>query len=137
MHTEEITDLLRRHTLKVTPQRAQIIASLDAQGHLSVDSIYEEVRRVHPNVSLATVYKNITLMTQNALLEEVKIPSHKSVYEITKPPHHHLVCEACGKIEDFVLPVETIREHVAGESGYAIRHTCVLLRGECPVCQGK
>lgn len=137
MKNEELSDLLRHHHLKVTPQRLQIMQSLHQFGHLTIDDMYEKVKNVHPNVSLATVYKNITLMTQNLLLEEVKIPSHKSVYEIAKSPHQHLYCESCGKIEDISINVASLRDAVAEQNRFSISYTCVMMRGICSECQNK
>lgn len=134
MKTEQIAGLLREHQLKVTPQRLKIVDSLNRYGHLNIDKMYAEVKKAYPNISLATLYKNIAIMTQNTLLEEVKVPDEKPVYELKKNPHLHLHCERCGKIEDIDLPTDTLRMQAQEQSGFRIHSSCVIFRGTCAAC---
>ncbi|MBD3800584.1 MAG: transcriptional repressor [Campylobacterales bacterium] len=135
MDKELIATNLRNHHLKVTPQRLKIVESLNTFGHLNIDMLYQEVKEAYPNVSLATVYKNIAIMTENGLLEKVKLPESKSVFEIRKEPHLHLHCSKCGKIEDISFDTEQIRAHAEAVSGYSIQSSDIVLRGVCPACQ--
>lgn len=135
MNTEVIATNLRNHHLKVTPQRLKIVESLNTYGHLNIDMLYQEVKEAYPNVSLATVYKNIAIMTQNGLLEEVKVPSEKSVYEVRKEPHLHLHCVKCGKIEDFEIDLKPVTERAEKLSGYNVLDTDMVFDGVCPECQ--
>ncbi len=135
MNKELIASNLRRHHLKVTPQRLKIVESLNKFGHLNIDMLYQEVKETYPNVSLATVYKNISIMTENGLLEEVKVPECKSVFEISKTPHLHLHCSQCGKIEDFELDLDTVMRAVEEVSGYDVQSATLVIRGICPACR--
>ena len=135
MNKELIASNLRRHHLKVTPQRLKIVESLNKFGHLNIDMLYQEVKETYPNVSLATVYKNISIMTENGLLEEVKVPECKSVFEISKAPHLHLHCSQCGKIEDFELDLDTVMRAVEEVSGYDVQSATLVIRGICPACR--
>ena len=137
MNTEVIAMNLRNHHLKVTPQRLKIVESLNTFGHLNIDMLYQEVKEAYPNVSLATVYKNIAIMTENGLLEEVKIPESKSVFEIRKEPHLHLHCTQCGKIEDFRFDIAQISAEAAKVSGYDVGHAELIFSGVCPECRKK
>lgn len=135
MNKEVIATSLRTHRLKVTPQRLKIVESLNTFGHLNIDMLYQEVRETYPNVSLATVYKNLAIMTENGLLEEVKIPERKSVYEIKKEPHLHLHCTRCGKIEDLGIDLQSIINEAESTSGYEVQTVDMVLRGICPECR--
>ncbi|MBT8348709.1 MAG: transcriptional repressor [Sulfurovum sp.] len=92
--------LLKESGLKATFQRMNILERIEAYGHISIDSIYEEVIKAHPSLSLATVYKNIILMVEKGVLVEVPITGKKSKYELLKEDHIHLVCTECGEVED-------------------------------------
>jgi len=135
MNMEIIATNLRSHHLKVTPQRLKIVESLNTFGHLNIDMLYQEVREAYPNVSLATVYKNI--MTESGLLEEVKIPEKKSVFEIRKEPHLHLHCTLCGKIEDVEVDLASVTVQTQNASGFRIHHADLVFGGICPECQEK
>ncbi len=135
MNTQTIALHLREHNLKVTPQRLKIVESLNTYGHLNIDMLYAEVQKSYPSVSLATVYKNIALMTEKQLLEEVKIPESKSVFEVKKAPHHHLHCRRCGKIEDVVIDCSGICRIAEEKSGYLVERTETVFSGLCPDCR--
>ena len=92
--------LLKESGLKATFQRMNILESIEAHGHMSIDVIYEKVVNTHPSLSLATVYKNIILMVEKGVLVEVPITGQKSKYELVKADHIHLVCTECGEVED-------------------------------------
>jgi len=92
--------LLNESGLKATFQRMELLKNIEKYGHMSVDEIYEKVMKNHPSLSLATVYKNIILMVENNVLEEVPIEGKKSKYELVKEDHIHLVCTECGEVED-------------------------------------
>lgn len=135
MNKEVIAASLRHHHLKVTPQRLKIVESLNTFGHLNIDMLYQEVKETYPNVSLATVYKNIAIMTETGLLEEVKIADRKSVYEVKKEPHLHLHCTACGKIEDFEIDLVSVTALAEKVSGYEVEATDLVFGGICPECK--
>jgi Fur family ferric uptake transcriptional regulator/Fur family peroxide stress response transcriptional regulator len=92
--------LLQENGLKATFQRMNMLDTIQKYGHMSIDTIYEEIVKTHPSLSLATVYKNIILMVKNAVLVEVPIEGQKSKYELAKEDHIHLVCTECGEVED-------------------------------------
>ena len=94
-----ISGLLKDYDLKVTPQRVAIVEELYTNGHMNIDEIYKKLIQRFPSVSLATIYKNINSMVERVFLSEVKIPNEKSVYELIKTEHAHLVCK--GSVELF------------------------------------
>ncbi len=132
---ETTIELLKEHALKVTPQRLKIIAMLNEYGHLSIEDLYRLMLKEFPNVSLATIYKNINQMAQTRLIQEVKIPDSKSVYEIVKEPHLHMVCDRCHKVEDIIIGTDKIIKEAEAVSGYRIEESFITLRGICPACQ--
>jgi Fur family transcriptional regulator, peroxide stress response regulator len=129
------TDELRRHNLKVTPQRLAISNALHACGHINVDTLYDMMLKKFNSISLATIYKNINLMLENSYIQEVKIPQSKSVYELTKSYHSHLVCTKCGEVEDIKLNMNPIISEVSSSSNFEISKTDVVLSGICKKCQ--
>jgi Fur family peroxide stress response transcriptional regulator len=127
--------LLREHGIKVTPQRMGIVEELMGEIHLSVDELYERIKKRFPSISLATVYKNLNTMVESGFLSEVKIPHQKSKYELTKKPHSHLLCESCGKVEDIELDLDKVIEESIKRSGYVVHQNSLVLSGVCPSCR--
>lgn len=132
---DNYTNSLRAHNLKVTPQRLAIVDALHVRGHMNIDEIYELLLNKFNTISLATIYKNINLMVQNSFVQEVKIPYTKSVYELTKESHSHLVCTECGKIEDINIDLDCLDTQIAQKSAYAINELNLVLSGVCEQCQ--
>ena len=128
------TNLLKEYDLKVTPQRVAIVEELFKNGHMNIDDLYKKLLSKFPSVSLATIYKNINAMVEKVFLSEVKIPNTKSVYELVKTEHAHLVCSCCGAIEDIMLDPSSIINEVSTLSSFKIDSTNIVLSGICPKC---
>ncbi|MDD3009285.1 MAG: Fur family transcriptional regulator [Arcobacter sp.] len=128
------TNLLKEYDLKVTPQRVAIVEELYKNGHMNIDDLYKKLLSKFPSVSLATIYKNINAMVEKVFLSEVKLPNSKSVYELVKTEHAHLVCSSCGYIEDIMLDASNIQEQASKLSSFKIDSTSVVLSGLCPHC---
>ncbi len=131
------TTMLREHNLKATPQRLAIANVLHTNGHISIESLYEVMIKKFNSISLATIYKNINLMLENAFIQEVKLPDTKSVYELTKDAHSHLTCQECGSIEDISLSLDAIISKMSQTSDFKVDSSSLVLTGSCKKCQLK
>ncbi|QKF73589.1 peroxide stress transcriptional regulator PerR [Aliarcobacter faecis] len=127
-------NLLKEYDLKVTPQRVAIVDELYMNGHMNIDELYKKLLDRFPSVSLATIYKNVNSMLEKTFLSEVKIPNAKSVYELVKTEHAHLVCKECGFIEDIMLDSSDIIEQVSKINNFKIDSTDIVLSGTCKKC---
>lgn len=128
------TSLLKEYDLKVTPQRVAIVEELYVNGHMNIDDLYKKLLSKFPSISLATIYKNINAMIEKVFLSEVKIPSSKSVYELVKSEHAHLVCSSCNHIEDIEIDTSSILKDISSKNKFKINSTDVVLSGICPNC---
>lgn len=128
------TTLLKEYDLKVTPQRVAIVEELYMNGHMNIDDLYKKLLSKFPSISLATIYKNVNAMIEKVFLNEVKIPNAKSVYELVKEEHSHLVCSSCGKIEDIELDTSSLLKEAISSKNYTIKETSVVFTGTCPDC---
>ena len=129
------TDTLRAHNLKATPQRIEIANVLHKEGHISIEKLYETMLKKFNSISLATIYKNINIMTDAAFIQEVKIPNEKSVYELSMEAHSHLSCKKCGKVEDIILDLSDVTKNATKSSHYKIDKVSLVLSGLCKECQ--
>jgi Fur family peroxide stress response transcriptional regulator len=128
------TNLLKEYDLKVTPQRVAIVEELYNNGHMNIDDLYKKLLSKFPSISLATIYKNINAMVEKVFLSEVKLPNSKSVYELVKVEHAHLVCSSCGYIEDVMLDASSILEEASKITSFKIDSTNIVLSGICSNC---
>eukprot|EP01029_Cantina_marsupialis_P004997 TRINITY_DN1531_c0_g1_i1.p2 TRINITY_DN1531_c0_g1~~TRINITY_DN1531_c0_g1_i1.p2 ORF type:complete len:134 (+),score=15.44 TRINITY_DN1531_c0_g1_i1:138-539(+) len=127
--------LLKEYNLKVTPQRVAIVDELYTNGHMNIDELYQNLLKKFPSISLATIYKNVNAMVEKIFLKEVKIPESKSVYELAKEEHSHLVCSSCGKIEDINVDTSILNDSILTISNFKVKDTKVVFTGVCSDCQ--
>ncbi len=100
---------LRSKGYKATPQRIAICGiALNSRTHPSAQQIYDEVRKIHPTVSLATVYKTLDVLRELYLVQEINFPKGQARFDSYLRPHINLVCLKCGGITD--LDEKLIRE---------------------------
>ena len=130
----DFTNILREHHLKATPQRLAMLESINFYGHINIDKLYEDIKKKFSSISLATVYKNINAMTKNMLLFEVKLPNEKSVYEIVKTKHAHLLCEKCATVSDIEVDINSVVDSISKEYSFSINQSDLVLSGICKEC---
>jgi Fur family peroxide stress response transcriptional regulator len=131
----DYTHLLKEYNLKVTPQRLAIVEELHSHGHLNIDDLYNLLQKKFPSISLATIYKNIHAMIEKIFLSEVKLPNEKTVYELTKAQHAHIVCSNCKKIMDVEVDTSSLQKEAAGFSSFEVEEIAVVFTGICTDCK--
>ena len=129
---------LREHHCRITPQRVAVLRILAAsEGHPSVESVYENVRREFPTTSIATVYKTVHLLKQLNEVLELGFPDGSNRYDGNKPfPHPHVICVRCQKIIDPDLgSLEDMTSKVADETGFDVLTHRLDFFGICSECK--
>jgi len=100
--TELLRNMLKEKNLKVTPQRMAILeAIMNVKNHPSAENVVDYIRKNHPNISVATVYKVLDVLVENHLIGRVKTDKDVMRYDAILESHHHLYCSDSDKIEDY------------------------------------
>lgn len=128
--------ILNNHNLKATPQRLEMLSIINKTGHINIDDLYVKVKDKYDSISLATIYKNINAMITNMQLLEVKIPNNKSVYEIVKEEHSHLVCKKCNNIFDIEIDTSNMINDLSSKYNFKVDRSDLVLSGICDKCIG-
>jgi Fur family transcriptional regulator, peroxide stress response regulator len=103
MKINEIRNKLVDKGLKVTPQRIAILeAIVKLNNHPAADNIIDYIRKNHPNIATATVYKVLDALVENGLVMKVKTEKDVMRYDAFLENHHHLYSSGSDRIEDFV-----------------------------------
>ena len=127
---------LRERGQRVTPQRlmiARVVGDLDR--HVTAETVFGEVSRRMPGVSLPTVYATLDLLEAIGLINRVATERGAVIYDPRTDQHHHLACRSCGTIVDFEAPVEAGELLAAARStGFAPDQAQVVVRGLCAAC---
>ena len=105
MTAETMKRLFAEHGLKFTHQRYLVYqAMMASMAHPSAEMIWRQVREDAPAISLDTVYRTLAALEQRGLVVRVPGIGAEGRFDGQVAPHHHLVCLACGRIDDFDLP---------------------------------
>jgi len=103
MKIHEIRNKLIEKGLKVTPQRIAILeAIVTLNNHPTAENMIDYIRKNHPNIATATVYKVLDALVANELIKKVKTERDVMRYDAIMESHHHLYCSESDRIEDFV-----------------------------------
>ena len=134
-----IVEVLRTKGYKATPQRIAICRfAASSREHPTAGRIYMEVRKQHPTVSLATVYKTIDLLKEHHIIQELAIVDGDKRFDSNTKTHLNLTCVRCGEIRDSDNPViKDSVEKAAEEARFNITGQNLTLYGVCHQCAAK
>jgi Fur family peroxide stress response transcriptional regulator len=128
---------LKERDFRLTPQRVELVRLIAvSEGHPSPSQLYTKIKRKFPTMSLATVYKTLSLLKEMNQVLEIDLRDDRH-YDGNRPqPHPHLICIKCNKIIDgeVSLDQESLRK-LEQASGYKILRPQISLYGLCPECQ--
>ena len=122
-----------------TRQREVILNVLrSADSHPTADWIYDEVRKVIPNISKGTVYRNLNILRDMGEISELNLSGTVSRFEGKQENHYHFRCDKCGQVFDLDEPVNNdLDERVARKTGFKVSYHQLGFRGLCKDCQQK
>lgn len=125
-------------TLKYSRQRESIKAYLaKTREHPTADTVYLQVKKEFPNISLGTVYRNLSLLSELGEIRKFQTPDGWYRYDGRLDPHNHFVCTDCGCVLDLDLDMDHIEaiNRVAAESfDGEIESSTTLFYGRCGDC---
>jgi Fur family ferric uptake transcriptional regulator len=143
MSVFEAKDIFSGHIkekgLRNTRQREIILdAFLSSKKHITVEDLFNIVKKKHPEIGYATVHRNLKLMCESGLAEEIKIGTSKAKYELKygHEHHDHLICLNCGTfIEVNDEKIEKLQVKLAEQKDFQpVRHKLEIF-GFCNKCR--
>ncbi len=128
-------DFIASRGLKTTRQRNTIVSVFfRMRGHVSVEELLREVKKVNPRIGYATVYRTLHLLVESGLVEERRFGDGLARYEgHSEVEHHdHMICLECGQISEFFNPhLEALQSKLAEEHKFRIFRHRLELYGVC------
>ena len=104
--------------------------------HPTAEWIYNELKPDIPDLSLATVHRNLAMFKQAGQIESVGVFGGLEHFDWRTEPHAHLVCRCCGAVidaEGIELPSALITQ-LEETSGVRVDSCRITLQGLCPAC---
>ena len=122
----------------VTPQRRLLLSIMREAGrHLDAKEVYRRASERDPNISLATVYRNLRVFEKQGLINERHLGQARCYYEMKHlGEHQHLVCEACGQVIEFESPlIRKLVAEVQRKNNFSVTKVELYLEGHCHKCK--
>ena len=86
---------------KYSRQRECIVKNLQSRrDHPTADMVYESVQIEEPNISLGTVYRNLSFLTENGQILKISTGIGPDHFDGFTEAHNHFVCRKCGRVLD-------------------------------------
>ena len=108
--------------LKMTGQRKVILKVLgESEDHPSVEDVYDRAKKEDSSISIATVYRTLSLLDELDLVIRHEFQEGYSRYEVNWDHHHHLVDLETGKVVEFQSDeLEKLKIKIAKDLGYEL-----------------
>ena len=125
--------------LRMTQQREIILKELKKYpGHPTADELYEKVKQKLSRISLATVYRNLEILSQDGQITKIEMSGRQKRFDSELHPHNHVYCLKCHKIDNIGFDRKS-RFNIKPEdfNGYIIDSYRIEFKGICPNCLNK
>lgn len=105
------------------------------KDHPTADIVYMNVRKQNPNISLGTVYRNLTLLADTGEILRLRVGDGVDHFDADTSPHYHFICSDCGSVIDLEMDdISSITETAAAHFKGQIAGHVTYFHGTCEKC---
>ena len=132
--------MLRSADQFYTSGRRELVELLATVGR---PATIPDVLQLRPKLTQSSVYRNLVVLEGVGVVQKVVSSDDRARYELAEDligHHHHLICESCGRVDDFVVSprderrVEAVLEQAIGRSGFRPAGHRLDVVGTCAEC---
>jgi len=98
--------------------------------HPTADWVYKEVRKLIPNISLGTVYRNLSQLSDNGLIKTIQDGS-VTRYDGNVTAHHHLKCYRCEDMKDININDLELKKIIRSKFDFVPSDIEITVIGTC------
>lgn len=123
---------------KNSKKRSAILEALaSVKEHPTAEMLYAALKPEIPELSLGTVYRNLSVLAQEGLVVRVAHVDGQERYDARTEPHCHFVCRMCNRVLDLDVPdlIGPICEKISKESGCETESYTLSFSGLCDKCK--
>ncbi len=123
--------------LKYSKQRKSIKNFLVTRyDHPTAETVYLNIRREFPNISLGTVYRNLNLLAEIGEIQKLSPGIGPDRFDGNPAPHYHFICRHCGCVMDLTVSGLDHINILAGQDfDGEIEGHITYFYGTCPSCK--
>lgn len=131
---------LRDDDQRYTSGRRQLVDVLaGADRPLTIGELLER----DDDLAQSSAYRNLAVLERADVVHRVVTDDEFARFELTEDltgHHHHLICQSCGRVEDFTISTQLESSlsrafsKVADDTGFHAEHHRLDLLGTCASC---
>lgn len=123
--------------LKYSRQREALLKLLcGVKNHPTAEWLYTQLKKDFPSISLATVYRNLALLSEIGEIMKIDVGNGREHYDGNTDNHYHFYCNCCGNIfdvnMDYVSCIDKAAESVLNAD---IENHSLVFNGTCAECK--
>ena len=124
-------------TTRYSKKREAILMALRSTvDHPTAEWLYQALKPEHPDLSLGTVYRNLTLFREQGLVRGVGVVDGHERFDATTADHPHFVCKRCRAVIDIpaIEDGTQVERAVSKAYGFEAEHHDLTVYGLCCIC---
>lgn len=130
---------LKDRGFRITRGRRLVLEALaQAERPLSPYALHDFLAERGEKVDTVSIYRTLETLESNGIAHRVAFSGGYLPCRLEDHPgcHHHLICRACGLVEEVDCPgMAAVERGAAEESRFRIERHLVEFVGLCPACQ--
>lgn len=125
-------------TLKYSRHREAILKFLSNRyDHPTAEVIYQNLKEEFPKISLGTVYRNLTLLTEMGEIQRIQCGDSSEHFDGVTVQHPHFVCRKCFSVTDLQIDDLSFLDTLAeGKTNGMVETHQLIFYGRCQNCLG-
>ena len=128
------------HATKQFRKRNAILACLrQTDLHPSAEMVHEMLQAEHPDISLATVYRNLSRFKDQGIIQSLGTVQGIERFDANTKPHVHFICNCCSAVVDLhqMDAPQRLCSEAAGYIGGEVDSCQLMFFGTCQSCLAK
>ena len=99
-------------------------------SHPTADQVFIKAKKIIPNISLGTVYRNLKQLEKAGILQTI-YDGNIIRYDWKTEPHNHLKCKICGDLIDVDMPDLIIQPDFEKKYKFEVDNVEMTIIGTC------
>ena len=111
----------------------------ETDSHPSAEMVHEMLQQEHPDISLATVYRNLTHFKNQGQITSVATVKGVERFDANTEPHVHFICSNCDAVIDLhqIEMPRSLDEKISSTAGCKVESCQLTYVGLCGSCQNQ
>lgn len=117
-------------------RKAILDVLMNTSTHPTAEWIYQQLKQEYPDLSLGTVYRNLSRFKEEGKIMSVGVVNGQERFDAIIDPHEHFICEQCGSVRDlkYQLLPDSVDQQMARSCGLQVNSHSLVFYGLCPEC---